>query len=485
MIGDLAFFLLFLIKETRLLNIEKKALGITYAALMAISLTEVFLGVLPLSFDAIKGQGIFFAPAFFGIFLTRLIWGKKDIEWERKLFILFLLFSFSGVPFIFLAFFFFLQTRGSGNGRFFLLILLGILKVSTLLEDGIIFMLLVGLVFSCPKKNTVEDYAIKSYLIFLLLKQIDQQNFSYLVLSLAGLRMAFIFIKILDRSNMVEFSKSFFSLCVLSFLFLEVLSGINFLHYCLISIILLDTLYRSLVSRYLLIIPQGKEDSVEIRSILGNRNFVVFFIFTLFLAPLNPIFINMVFYLADLLFSWPSFVVGLFLFFLLVFLSIAKLSFFVDIPKFRDNPLPEVAQFALLGLPVTISVFFIPQSIGAEYLKIFFLLTSFYLLTLVLVTYFKGYTRKLVFSDNTGWVQITERIDQQFEYFFSFLNIIIEGLERIEKFLLEVIRIPFKGSFARSMSKFRGEDIDVDPSLGLGIFFIFLLFIVVYHEYIL
>ena len=480
MISVCLFFLFFLLINSFSLKRQYAFTG--YATLFLVSLLE---GIFPdFTVPFFENKSSFLVPIFTAIFSTRLLKKEKDYGIDQKVFILFILFYFSGFPFIFLSLFWFFCTGNFKSEKFFILLSLGLLEVSSIIQERFIYALLTGLVFPCAREKGIEDYAIKSYVIFLFLEKIDSIMFSYAVLFFIGIRIISIFILMPGQKNILGFSRSFFSCAIVLCLFYEILTGIKMLQTSILLIMLLNVLVDSVVGRYFL-----QKDSFKIRSILGNRNFTIFFMFVLFLSPFNPVFINASIYLADS--SGYPFLFMIFLFLILQFLTVSKISILIDDFDETKAPLPDFLQFLVLVSPFIFSALIIPENlalnsgsreIGMDFLKVFFLLSFFYLLMLFLVVYFGENIKRWIFQDRAKFNSLIESSDNALENTSRLAEPLTRVLHSLQSRLLQVGNGMLNLIRNKELNKIN-RHCSIDPSLGMGFLLTVLLMIVVYRRY--
>ena len=460
--------------------IGKKTSAISYGAVMLFSLFGRFVpGYALLGVDEGKA---FLVSVFAGIFFVRLFDDREDEGNDWKMFILFILLALSHVSFVLISLFFYVN--GTDYGRMFIVLFLALLKSSLVVDDDIIYAALFALLFSGFKEESIEDSSIKAYTGVFLLGMIDNEAILEIAIVVGIAKGLLLLIRLFGQEDVASFMRRLLCFCVMIFFLCEISTRSGMLGHIILSLVLLSVLLESVVKRYIFVFSKNPQKAVGIRPILGNKNFTLFFVYLISFAPLNPVFNGFVYYLSFITDSQASFYGILSFSFIFMLIVGSKLTFFAEKVDTSKNSLPDWSQFLLLGAPLGIAILFIPKGSSVE---LFFLLSFLYLLSLVLVTYFKEEIRHYVLKEDS-------RIIVMIEVFFDDLgrawawafNHIIEAQHVCQKFLYENISgtVDSFSKWFPAIENVESQDRNtLDASIGLSSVFLFLLLLVVYYEY--
>ena len=495
MISLVIFSLFFVVNNYFIKNIQKKYQIILYISVFLGSIIEsVFFGQ-TFQHQLITKDISFIIPFFSMAFLSYVLGKKEDGNTEQKLFILFILFSFIWDQMAFFSLYWLLYISDSKNEKIFVLISIFLLGASSLFEDKIIYVLLVGFVFLCARQNSVEDYAIKNYILYLILDKIGNVFVSNIVISLVLLRSVFILIQATRCRVFLEFSRNFFSCAILIGIVFEILTEAKIFSNFLLSIVLLKTFLNSVVKRYFLVSSKNILPLVNIREMLGNKNITLVFIFLMIVAPFNPIFNGITFYLSQvLLVDIRVFFVSL-CFLILILLAVYKMRIFIEDAEILKNELSDFYQFLILSIPLVLSIsLFLKQvllnrtsdnSIGYNYFQYFFALSLIYFLLVVFSIYFRKKIDQWIIMEDSQLFSKIQVLDEFLKKTYTAVySSIARCLHLLQVSCAQIINISYKNILLeydnKRMPKFKGEH-GINPSIEMGILFIILLAVTLYY----
>ena len=458
--------------------INKKLLAASYGAIFLCSLFETFLpGYFPFVADGEKG---FFVSTFTIIFLFRLFDKKVSKESDGKIFILLVLLALPEIYLTFISLFFFFYVNGRDYNRMFIVLFFALLKVSLVVEEEIIYTSLVLLFFSGFKEDGIEDTSIKAYTAVFFLGMIDNTMIVDIAITIGAIKTVLLLIQAFGQDDISIFSKKVMSSCLSFFFLCEMITDSGALSHIITTLVMLSVLLESIAVKYILVVPEESQKAVRMRSLLGNKNFTIFFISILIFAPLNPVFNGILHYLSLVGTSETSFYGMISFTFALMLFILPKLALFAERIESSKIPLPDWIQFFLLGTPLGISVFFIPKNAAVG---IFFMLSFFYLFFLALITYLKESIHNYVLKEESRIILTIKNLFDNIGHTWSrCFGQFTQGQYACQKTLhgcaVGTIKLICK-SFSSIESKNRHE---LDPSIGLASFFILLL-LVTYYEY--
>ena len=403
----------------------------------------------------------------------------------EKIILLFLLFSFDFLPLVFFAAFWSFYSIDQKDKRIFFLILLGLLRSAGIIDSNIVDMCFVGLLFSYPSKAFVQDYALKSFMISFLLGEIDQANFTGTVSCIMAAKVVFIFIKMMNQKDMIAYFRDVFCSIILISFILEQFTDIGILKGSILAVILLKIFLEEVIVRYFFLPKRDAEGRVALKKILDSKNFTILFALSFLFVVLVPIFNNFILHLS-MPFATKFYIPAVFLFMLFILSIIIKSIFYIKDVSSEKSQSSDLSQFFILSSPLLFPALFFPNGIilsGNEqdfkdnYLIMFFLLSFFYVISLVVIIHFKDSVqkwfppgnKKIVLSMDSLLRILEDLWDKLFYYTASFMYLIQKIMARVMEELLNNKYIRMKGQY------------NIDQSFFMASLFLVSLLLVIYY----